>query len=366
MKRMLAIAGGPLALLFFVVALAGCDDKAAAPASGGPEGLLAPIQTPSDPPPAAAADALPEPDDNERTRVTRAFAESDYVTLPNTRIQLPKPEGFDLADEFDGFMQESTRSSVLALTMPAPFDEVTAGFTPQQMLLKAMRLKTKDTIRVGGNQGLLLGVWQRAAGIDFNKWIVVFGDAEQTTLITATYPEVYADDLTEPLRNVVLSARSDTTAKPAPEARAGFAITPIEPFKAADTVTGPSVLSYTLGGKAQMTRPGEPVFIAAASLGSAPVGGHKQATIKRLFQTALISEVLVEETTAVRIDGLEGYAVRAAATHTPTSTPITLYHVMLFDDRSYYILQGRVGQDEEDRYLPMFKDMAASFKRGPR
>jgi hypothetical protein len=63
------------------------------------------------------------------------------------------------------------------------------------------------------------------------------------------------------------------------------------------------------------------------------------------------------------IDGLDGYEIIADAKDTTSDTPITVYQVMLFDNKSYILIQGIVGTKIRDKYLLEFKAMARSFER---
>jgi len=42
---------------------------------------------------------------------------------------------------------------------------------------------------------------------------------------------------------------------------------------------------------------------------------------------------------------------------------LNIYQVILFDESSYFLMQGLVGAELRDEYLPEFKEMARSFKQ---
>ena len=85
----------------------------------------------------------------------------DYVSFPAAGIKLVRPEGFEDATTFEGFQQESTGSSVLAVKLPAPYAEATRGFTTARMKTRGMNLLDKQQVDFGGQQGLLMEVTQR-------------------------------------------------------------------------------------------------------------------------------------------------------------------------------------------------------------
>lgn len=65
----------------------------------------------------------------------------------------------------------------------------------------------------------------------------------------------------------------------------------------------------------------------------------------------------------VTIDNLSGYEILAKGKDTESSTPLTVYLVLLYEDQSYYIMQGLVSVKASETYVPVFKEMARSFKR---
>jgi hypothetical protein len=46
------------------------------------------------------------------------------------------------------------------------------------------------------------------------------------------------------------------------------------------------------------------------------------------------------------------------------SVPIVVYQALAFDGHHYYLIQGRVGAGEKDRYLEQFRQIARSLSVG--
>jgi len=84
---------------------------------------------------------------------------------------------------------------------------------------------------------------------------------------------------------------------------------------------------------------------------------------RRLRETAHTKIISVKSTGPITIDGLDGYETLAEAQDVKSGTPLVLYQVILFDEDSYILLQGLVGADLREEYLPEFKAMARSLRR---
>jgi len=287
--------------------------------------------------------------------------QDQYISFPAAGVKLIRPDGFDDAENFHGFQQPSTQSSVMVLRIPGPFSEITDAFTAERLKARGMTLVSKANVEIDGNAGVLLGVTQTAYGTEFAKWILAFGNEKETKIVTATFPKAHQDKLSAQLKSVVLSARLDVAAPPTPGADVGFTIAASDKLKLTRGIG--KMLVYTKDGVIPTKSPEDPLFIAAPSLSKVPILDKRRFSVQRLFQTAHTKIRSVTSTNAVTIDGLDGYELVADAEDTDSGTPLVVYQVTLFDDDSYLLIQGLVGAKASAEYLPEFKAMAHSLTR---
>ncbi len=57
--------------------------------------------------------------------------QDEYINFPAVGIKLVRPDGFDDAENFYGFQQQDMQSSVMVVSIPGPFSEVTRGLYGQ-------------------------------------------------------------------------------------------------------------------------------------------------------------------------------------------------------------------------------------------
>ena len=321
------------------------------------------------PPASASSQARPSP--TFTSRPSRGDMETNsndeqrqYVSFPAAGVKLVRPSGFDDAEDFHGFQQASTQSFVMVLMIPGPLSECTRGFTAEKLRTGGMTLRSKENVRIEGYAGVLLGVTQNAYGTEFGKWILAFGDENETRMVTAAFPKSREANLSDHLKAVVLSARVDDTPPPTPGADVGFAIVPSAKLKLTRAIG--KTLAYTKDGVIPAKSPDDPLFVAVPSLSKVPIGNKRQFAVQRLFQTANTKISSVTSSNEITIDGLDGYEIIADAEHAETGNPLSVYQVILYDDGSYILILGRVGADAAEEYLPEFKAMARSLKRKPR
>jgi hypothetical protein len=293
--------------------------------------------------------------------ISKNDKKSQYTSFATAGIKLIRPEGFESAENFDGFQQTSTQSSVMATTIPGPFSKVTSGFNTEQLKARGMILNRKENILIDGSNGILINLTQAAYGVEFAKWIIIFGNEKETKIVTATFPKAQAAKLSPILKSAVLSARNDSTPPPTLGSDVGFKIAASSKLKLTRVIS--KMLMYTKDGTIPAKSPEDPLFIVAPSFSEVAVFDRKEFATRRLSQTTSIKINSVTSTDAVAIDGLDGYEIVADAQDSSSDTPITVYQVMLFDHKSYILIQGIVGTNLRDKYLSEFKSMARSFKK---
>jgi len=283
------------------------------------------------------------------------------VSFPNAGLKLAPPAGFAQATNFDGFQQAETSSSVMVARIPGPFGESTRGFTAERLAEGGMTLVRKAEVTVDGLPGVLLRVKQETPAGTFGKWIVAFGDAQRTYMVSAAFPEAQAAKVELRLKAAVLSATRDAAAAPAADAGLPFTVTPGAKLKLTTTVG--KTLLYTKDGVIPAKSPADPLFIVAPSVGMVAVADAKEFARKRLLQTDQIAGVTVTSHAPLKVDGLSGYETVANATDAASGTPLPVYQTMLFDGGGYILMQGLVGAAQGGAYVPEFKKAARSLKR---
>ena len=109
--------------------------------------------------------------------------------------------------------------------------------------------------------------------------------------------------------------------------------------------------------------PGDPLFIAASSLGQMVIGDQRKFAEQRLLGTVHTKQLKVKSVDPITIDGLDGFESLAEAEEELSGTPLIVYQVMLFDEGSYILMQGHVGTKLRDDFLPEFKTITRSLRR---
>lgn len=294
--------------------------------------------------------------------VPRPKQANDLVVFPEVGLAISQPDGFTKATSFYGFEQATTNSSIVLTKIPGPYSQVTGGFTKDGLATRGISLISKQSVKIDNQSGLLLNVAQSAYGQKFLKWIVVFGDEQNTRIVTATFLSNNATKLGAQLKKVVLAASLRTSLAPAVSSLP-FTIAAVEGLSPVESATGlGKVAAFTKDGKIPTAAPTDPLFIVAPSLGAVPVLDQKAFATRRLSGYP-ITDTVVKSTSEIAIDNLTGWEIVADGRDRQTKAPLTIYQIVLYPKPGGYVLMtGIVGDKQAQLYLPKFKATALTYR----
>jgi len=226
---------------------------------------------------------------------------------------------------------------------------------------RGMTLISSTRREVDGKQGLLLQVSQAANGVEFLKWMLAVGDAKQTTMIVATFPRAAEADLSDSMRQAVLSIRWAQRSSPDPFEGLPFRITPSTSLKIAGRMNNLLVLSES--GSMQPQGPNAALFIVGSSVSPVRIDDLATYAETRAKQTKQMNDIRVSRQASVTIAGTVAHELIAEGTDTSTGRAVTLYQVLLPEGGGYVLMQGLVASPRATAMIPEFRRAAQSFSR---
>jgi len=291
-----------------------------------------------------------------------AFAQAEIESknepaarVKGTRVSLVKPEGFEQAPSFNGYILKDRSASVMVTEMPAPIDKILEGFTEDNLALKGMTMLSKKDVQVSGCKGVLVEAKQAI----FRKWLTVFGSPDETVLVVAVFPEEYSEELSDRLKDCVSSVTWDPSSKVDVMENLNFAVEAKAPFKLARRLQ--NTLVFTEEGKFPATKPEDPIYIVGESFFQPLMSGRKEFCLQRLGQTQGVKDASADSVEPVKYAGLEGFVIAARGKDSRTDDKMYVYQVILFGEKSYFIHVGMVADTQKEKFEPAFKAMSETF-----
>ena len=280
--------------------------------------------------------------------------------VPGTKVALEPPPGFTPETQFPGF-RHATGASIMVTEIPGPIDKLRAGLTKSGLAGRGMTLLETSDVKVDGRDAQLFRVSQAAQGIDFEKWVVVFGTANDSVFILASYPQSEAEALREPMKQAVLSARWNRDAVIDRFDGLPFRVAETAALKIASRVS--NLVMFTEGGVEAPVAAENPLLVVGASISEVDLTDLKSFCDARLNQIEQISGVKNRKGRATEVDGLPAYELTADADDVKSGQPIRVYQLVIADGSRYFLAQGFVGAKRADSFLPQFREIGASIRR---
>ncbi len=281
--------------------------------------------------------------------------------VPGTRVRLVPPAGFSLADQLPGFfMHDSVAASIMVTEFDGSFAELVSGFTnTAEVAKRGMELLSQQEAKGISHNGCLIYLKQNAMGGEYRKWLFIFGDEKESVIIDATFPKALEGDLSERLKASLLTAKWEKDRKAVPF-EPSFTITAKGELKLTKTI--PNALIYTKSGVLPSKSLDDPLFVVSGS-SKVDVGDKEQFTKSRLSKTVTVTNIEIERFNPITVDRMTGYEIFAKAIDTESHLPMVVYQLVLFENTSYYIMQGLVSSKYGPTFLPVFAEMGTSFRR---
>jgi hypothetical protein len=243
--------------------------------------------------------------------------------------------------------------------LPAPVEEITAGFTAEGLLSRGMTLLSSEEATVAGLRGRLFSVTQMANGATFEKWMAVFGNSSATVLVVATYPQTLASELRTTMRSAALSATWNPDAKVDLFDGLSFRIRESEHLKIKSRLQNTLLLAPPEHSSGS---PAEPFVVVGSSHSPVQVDDLEGFARRRLVQTAKIANLRDIEGASAEAAGLPAYELTARASDPESGESLAVYQLVLVSGSSYYLVQGMVGESAFDDYLKEFREVARSLE----
>ncbi|MBX9686662.1 MAG: hypothetical protein K2X27_08165 [Candidatus Obscuribacterales bacterium] len=293
-----------------------------------------------------------------------APAQADLEAVPGTRIRMNKPDGFERAATFSGFQNADKGAAIMITEIPAPYRLAISGFNEQRMAAKGMKLLSMVEQKVADYEGQLLELRQASQGVQFHKWILVFGNASFAQVITGSFPAAHAKELSEKIKQAILSSSFDESAtKPSEQKDLAFELTGVEGLKFAGRIQ--NALLFNPSGELPKQKlehtPCSFVVAQSISIGKLRVDDESTFSRERLKQSPELKLIEILSEASVKIAGLPGKEILASA-KSKSDEDLFVYQVMLFTQDGYYIMRGDCLRSQRAVFEPLFRSMSKTFK----
>lgn len=282
--------------------------------------------------------------------------EGSPVWVPGTKCSLIPPEGFEAATRFTGFQHPDHGAAIMIFEFPAPYAQLSRGFTVEAFQRNGMKLLEKREFDFHGYQATIASVSHTVGDIVLRKKMLVFGNIMQSVMLNAMYPDSLPQ-LGPVMERALLSTIYNPSLQSDPLGAAGFSVdAESSGFKFTKLIAGN--LLYTMDGKPTTNGP---ALIVSNSIGTIYIDDLRDYAMERLRKHPGSRDVPILKEGKVTVDNMQGYEIVALGVN-KYRQPRLIYQLMLFDEHGYYLIIGTSGEDPE-KYERVFGTVARTFRR---
>ena len=290
-----------------------------------------------------------------------AITAEKSTVVRGTRVSIIKADNFTPAPNFSGYVDKATQASIMITEMPSPYEATTAGFNEAGLASRSMKLVSKEAVTVGDYPGVLCSVKQTAYGSDFSKWILAFGNNDQTIVVTASFPDSAAEKLSAALKATILTARFDAKAVPPdPMADLPFPISGSKSLLMAGRIQNTLLFSPT--GKITAIDPTDhSLFLVGQALNDIDISDKQDFARTRLKMTANLTDVKILTENDISVSGMPTREILATGKNKQGEDLFVLQDIA-YGRGSYFFLQGITDLEQRADKEPEFRIIVDSFK----
>ncbi len=123
------------------------------------------------------------------------------------------------------------------------------------------------------------------------------------------------------------------------------------------------MLMFTKNGIFPSEDVNDPLFLVGQSISKTSIPDNEEFAKARVLKISQVTDVKIEQSNKIEIDNLNGYEIIANGKDVKSEQPMLIYQVILFEEQSYFLIQGLVTEKNRQSNLEIFKNMAVTFKR---
>jgi hypothetical protein len=296
-----------------------------------------------------------------------AAAVAEPVFVPGGRIGLEPPNGFVPSNRFGGFEHPRSGATIVLTELPRDaWGKMRGSMTDTALKAQNITVEKRETVTVDGSDALLLHGKQEASGLMADKWILVVGYPTVTGLVTYQVSEMAVDPSPpEDIRKALLSTVFRPPVSIAEQVSdLPFTIGALDGFRVERVLPGNTAIIIEDGARGGSGP--QPMFVASAAADGAPPAALRDEFARQAIAGfGLVSDVTVEASKPVELDGDPGSELTAQAIDRRTGEQVALVQWMRFRDEGYLRYLGIAPIAERERLLARYRQVRDAIDPRP-
>jgi hypothetical protein len=282
-----------------------------------------------------------------------------HQAVKGTNISMIPPAGFTKADNFFGFQQVETNSSIMVVNMACPFSEISEGITKENLLERGVRVSRIENRVIEGMPAIFTDGKQSNNGQTYHKYMLVFGSDTETIIISYACPADFKN-LAAAVKKSLRTIRYEVEETTDTQDLLDFTIDASATGLVLGNASG-MIMLFTADGHVPAVADDKDMLMVTKSFKEHGLIDQKLFALNRVRNLYSAEVQKIEHIRKIRVDDIAGYEILATVLN-PEGELKYVYQVMLFSDALYYIIVGFTDLHNLVRVKGM-KKAARTFRR---
>ena len=284
---------------------------------------------------------------------------NEVVFPPGSRIGLAPPLDMKISKRFTGFESRSRRAVITTAEMPPEaFAEISGGLTAENLKRQGVTVTSRETLKVGGGEAVLIEGNQSGNGPQTRKWLLVVKAPTMTAFVIG---QMLGDGETEVGREIRDALKSVAIREPRSldeqMSALPFRLGDLAGFRPIRVMSGNSVL-LTEGPNDVIREAEQPMLVVASAAGVPPRDQREAFARAALRSNTTLKDITIERSQNFRHRGADWHEIVAKATDVASGRAIILTQALRFAPDHYVRVVGMVRAEARDETLSRFRTVS--------
>ena len=290
-----------------------------------------------------------------------AATAAKIVDIPQTRIRLPLRQYFSLQKGLPGLTHAFPMTQLIVTELPVSFEDATESMVPDLVARRGLSYDRREEFWTESGTGDLYYLKEDVDPADLRHWVLLLGNEKQTLRITLTTLAELESRVEPEMRRVLESVEwrletwRDLQRDKAFRVDVPETLIPARSARRRLELWDVNQIGEAAGGDVRV--------VVSRYVVPDAIGDLNWFAEQHLASARELSNFERTDRKDAVLGGLPGIELLGEGTAFDDGSELTVYQVLALDGDEAYVIQGFTSAPNAERFVPVFRRLAASFRR---
>ena len=284
-------------------------------------------------------------------------AAADAVFPAGSRVGIAPPGEMQPSRSFQGFEDRTQGGVILIVELPGlAYPDLEKAMTADALGKQGLVVEKREPFAIDNGKAILVTGRQEAGGNRLRKWVLLASVSDVAALVTVQISEAAAKNYPDEAIKTALASLSVRTTPLAEQMELlSFRLDELAGFRIA-RVTPPNAVLLTDGPQDDIDTTKQSHLVVAIGPGGPEQAGDRGEFARQAMSAVPgFKEMRITSAEPMRLNGQQGYEVRADAKNNKTDVPVTIVQWLRFGSGGFMRMVGVAPKDTWSEAFPRFR-----------